>query len=1005
MEESEKHVEESAQELQKLNNYIKLLIESNDDLYLLLDREMRVVYCCNNIIRLLALKDSSEIIGKTINKILEAHPDKNYAKRSLLRFLRVKSGENLIVDDDVINWPSMGERSYHLILKRMQDSAGQFEGIVLTMHDDTALRLEEAERRINDILFSTQIPCMVWDEAGTVIAYNSEAARIFGYSDDLSNGSFHDFFLAIQPKYQSTGQETEVLKQAVIHEALHKGFSQTDVQLNKNDGTSIHFEISMARISWLSAYRLVVYYHDLTSIKAAESEAREAEERMRLMLDSTPLICVLRDDKDNIIDCNKEALRVFGVTEKADFIKNFYNHYPKFQPDGSKSYEMVEEMHQKLKDKDTVTFERTLQTINGELLPVESKLVRVKWKNSFRYMSYSRDLREVKANEKRIQESLERERKLELQKEAAQAASEAKSQFLAHVSHEIRTPMNAILGMSELLLSSNLNEQQHRYAEDVKLSAMGLLNIINDILDLSKIETGKFTLVPVHYDFSLLIENINSMAKFLTKKKDISFELVVYGEIPRCLYGDDIRLRQVLINLLSNAIKFTDEGYVRLSVEITDTRAKFSVSDTGIGIRMEEIPALFDAFTQTDLQRNRKKQGTGLGLSISKSLVEMMDGILTVESVYGKGSIFRVIFPIVLGDESLISYAGGSEYSICAPNAKILVVDDNTINLNVACGLLQLCKISADTASSGAQAIVMVRRNQYDMVFMDHMMPEMDGVDATRVIREMGIDVPIVALTANVVEGSKEMYLAAGMNDLLMKPINKEMLYKTLSNWIPAEKIEKAPGNTVVSEEAKTDELNEFWQKIGKMEMLSVKTGLERVSGQRDVYERSLELTIKEIEKCKKNSNKFLAAGDMHNFSIEVHGMKGSLANIGAMELSAIAKELEAASDRADSAFCLSNTPPFLQELDNLKSGLEEAFELQNLNKGPLEIPKELPPILARMTTAFEETDYLAINEEINSLDALKPEGALKTEIERIKDAILVMDYEGALGVMQGLLK
>jgi len=503
----------------------------------------------------------------------------------------------------------------------------------------------------------------------------------------------------------------------------------------------------------------------------------------------------------------------------------------------------------------------------------------------------------------------------------------------------------------------------------------------------------------------------------LADKKNLVFELVMQGEIPKCLFGDDVRLRQVLLNMLSNAIKYTDKGSVRFSVNITDNNIKFSITDTGIGIKEEDISKLFEAFSQADMQKNRKREGAGLGLAITKSLIEMMGGQITVDSVYGQGSIFRAIIPKILGEETLISSARGNESVIYAPDAKILVVDDNKIDLNVAVGLLQLFKITAETAASGEQAIEMTGKKQYDIIFMDHMMPGMDGVETTRKIREMGINTPIIALTANAIEGSKEKFLAAGMNDLLTKPIKRELLIKALVDWIPAEKLLEPPVETDSSDksgdksEDKSADENEaapdgeFWERIEQIKDLSVQTGLDRISGQKDVYKKSLQLMTKEIEKCDKNLNKFLAAGDMRNFCVEVHGVKGSLANIGALDLASQARELETASGNEDADFCAVNLHSFLKDLNSLNSNITEALEKDNQNRGPVVIPPELPAILEKMTNAFDEMDFWAIDEAIENVDALNPSGALKDETDKIKDAVLVMDYDGALDVIRSLLK
>jgi signal transduction histidine kinase/DNA-binding response OmpR family regulator len=731
------------------------------------------------------------------------------------------------------------------------------------------------------------------------------------------------------------------------------------------------------------------------------------------MLDSNPLICILRDDQNNIIDCNQEAMNIFGMSDKTEFCKNFFDYAPEFQHDGLKTTDKINEIMKIVDEQGSTIFERIFQSpATKELIPVECKIVRIPWKNTYYYLSYSLDLRETKAKEREMLEITEREHQAMLEREAAQAASEAKSQFLANMSHEIRTPMNAILGMSELLSVESLTEQQLKYVNDIKVSTVSLLEIINGILDISKIQAGKLTLIPVHYDFNSLIGSITSIVNFIISNTSLNFEIIMIGEIPKTLYGDDIRLRQVILNLLTNSIKFTKDGHVHLTVTVTDTTINFTISDTGIGIKEEDISKLFNIFEQVDKEHNRYEKGVGLGLPIVKSLIEMMDGQITVESKYGHGSSFHVSIPKILGDEALIHRINDAEDLIYTPDTKILVVDDNTINLKVACGLLHLYNITADSATSGQQAIDLINQKQFDLVFMDHKMPEMDGVEATKKIREMGITIPIIALTANAVTGVKETLLESGMSDVLTKPIIRSELNYILKKWLPSEKrisSQNKESHAVANDDAKNDDAKieknkKFWMKIKQIEGLTVSTGLEHVANQWDIYEDSLKLTIKEIEKSITNLNKFLDADDMKNFSIEVHGMKGSLANIGVLALSAKARELEIAADQGDAAFCSSNLPIFLEELDDLKFKLDEAFAEIKQNQGPIEIPPELPLIFEKLKNAFDEMDFVAVDNEMEKMGALEINEALKEKIEQIKDAVLVTDYEKAMDVIQTLL-
>ena len=300
--------------------------------------------------------------------------------------------------------------------------------------------------------------------------------------------------------------------------------------------------------------------------------------------------------------------------------------------------------------------------------------------------------------------------------------------------------MNAIIGMAELLEHERLNDRQSGYVNDMIVSAKSLLGIINDILDFSKIESGKLELSPIDYDFRVFIDNINSMFVYVTQNKGLEFKLEYGDNLPEYLYGDDIRLRQVLTNICGNAVKFTEKGYIKLTVTKNDEKLIFKIEDTGIGIQKQDLPKLFNAFEQADKAKNRSVVGTGLGLSISKAFVEMMNGGITVESEYGRGTAFTVTIPIVTGAAESIrkNEVENLEQALSAPDAGILITDDNEFNLKVASGLLGLMDIEAKTADSGRKAIELIRQNDYDIVFMDHMMPEMDGIKTVSEIRKMG---------------------------------------------------------------------------------------------------------------------------------------------------------------------------------------------------------------------------------------------------------------------------
>lgn len=392
----------------------------------------------------------------------------------------------------------------------------------------------------------------------------------------------------------------------------------------------------------------------------------------------------------------------------------------------------------------------------------------------------------------------------------AKDATKSKSAFLSSMSHEIRTPINAVLGMNELILQKTEDEKIIEYANDIESSGKILLGLINDILDFSKIESGKMDLVEVEYHVSSMINDLINLIQPKADEKELEFLVEVSSDIPNVLMGDDLRVKQVITNLLSNAVKYTQEGQVRLKVSSRQIDGDalqliFDVEDTGIGMKQEDLENLFDSFSRFDSVKNRTIQGTGLGMAIVKQIVDLYEGDIQVESVYGEGTKYHVIIPqkIVdctpMGDfqenykKSRPKNHHRTKYLL--PSARILVVDDNAMNLKVAQGLLSVTKAKVSVAMSGRECINMLEKEVYDLVLLDHMMPQMDGVETLKEIkeRELAKDTPILALTANAISGAKEMYLSYGFDDYLTKPISGEMLQRALVKWLPSRVLEEVP--------------------------------------------------------------------------------------------------------------------------------------------------------------------------------------------------------------------
>ncbi len=541
----------------------------------------------------------------------------------------------------------------------------------------------------------------------------------------------------------------------------------------------------------------------------------------------------------------------------------------------------------------------------------------------------------------------------------AEKASIAKSEFLANMSHEIRTPMNAIIGLNDLIMEECSDTGIYAHAKDVQSAAKSLLAIINDILDLSKVEAGKMELVYAEYYIKELAEEIIAMMDMAASQRGLILKYECDKSIPCRYCGDDGRIKQILINIINNAIKFTQTGYVRVSVAGKPGKNQeeellvFRVEDTGCGIRKEDLGKIFEDFRQVDSKRNRSAEGTGLGLAIVKHLAELMDGTIEVESIYGEGTTVTITIPQRIVDARPISEMPKLEQAepkptdhFTAPGVKVLIVDDNAINRKVARGFLKKYAFDLTEAESGPEAIELVRAARYDIIFMDHMMPGMDGIEAAEIIRrdcgENGIAPAMVALTANVMQGMREHFLECGFQDFIAKPLDRTELNQLLLRWVPKEYRQTG------EQEAEVKLLDESAFPIDGIDMHAA---MQYYSGDEEGFADLLELYCMD-GKHKTGLLRELAQSDLSRYQIEVHGLKSASANIGAMEVSAMAREQEYAAAEGNEACIAEKFPVLLAEYETLLANIEQFLARRRNKNGVTKKLPGLPPEELREQTA-----------------------------------------------------
>lgn len=850
----------------------------------------------------------------------------------------------------------------------------------------------------------------------------------------------------------------------------------------------------------------------------AQTALREMEDRTQSILNAMPLCCNLwNSDLENTI-CNDEAVRLFDLSSQEEYLERFHELSPEFQPCGKLSRELSAEYISLTFEEGYCRFEWMHQKPDGTPIPAEITLVRIKRRDGFIVAGYTRDLRE----EREMLDALQsKEDDLRTARDEALLSSKAKSNFLANMSHEIRTPMNAISGLAEIIARETHDAKTVQHAKGIKTACGNLINLINDILDISKIESGKLEIYNAPYELASLLNDVITISRMRLGSKPLMFITDIDSRLPSKLIGDELRIKQILINMLSNAIKFTHEGYIALRVsgacENNQFILTFSIKDSGSGIKKSDLHRLFAEFERVNTTKNRNIEGTGLGLAISKQLCEMMNGQISVDSKFGIGSEFTAIIPQEITEyerlaqvtapknvllyeprelyrhsifESLINLdctcvpcsnqselydninAGSYDYvltaflhvakvqslirknnmnvpiaafadygedlhdtdvdyilfpvncmllanilngrhvdgdfsgraseygNFIAPEARVLVVDDNPVNLQVARGLMEPYQFHIDTAENGIQAVNMVKENRYDIVFMDHMMPEMDGIDATIAIRKLKKqyyqDLPIIALTANALVGTREMFIREGMNDFIAKPIEVNKLAHVILKYLPKIK--------VITENKKNVTVSEKEALAFDIKGVDTERGIKAIGGSPKNYFQIISLYYEDgVKKCSSLVG-HIKKNNISAFRTEIHSLKSTSATIGAQEVYTLAAKLEDAAQRNDVDFINSNLDEFLTCLKNIleaiRPNLKNSAYVDSSASNDDNPAGDLACLKENITALYTAAEYANIGQIetiFATLHKFKWSKSIMDELVNIEKCLAVFDYDGVL--------
>ena len=949
-----------------------------------------------------------EAIGQPIG-LLMPEPYRSRHQSYIERYLRV--GESRVLNQEREAIAQRKNGSLFPIALMISEfwvgPARMFTGIVRDISERK--QAEEQLKKLSRAVEQSESTILITDLAGTIEFVNPAFSKKTGYSQEEAIGA--------NPRILKSGVHPPEFYQQ-LWETISGGEVWQGEFINRKKNGELYWEsaiISPVKDRHNRITHYLAIKDDITEHKLAQETLAKERNLLRTLINHLPDYIYIKDTQSRFILANEASVRSLNCSCLEDLLgKTDFDFFP---------HNLAERFYA---DEQTIfqsgtplinQEEQTIRLSTGE--PIWFLTTKVAFRDSrgkiAGIVGLSRDITIQKQEAEELKQA----------KDQADAANRAKSEFLARMSHEIRTPMNAIIGLTHLALQTELSSKQQDYLTKIHVSAHSLLGIIDDILDFSKIEAGKLSLETVSFYLDEVLGDVANVLGIKAEEKGLDMQFSVAEDVPAVLVGDPLRLKQVLMNLTSNALKFTEKGSISMNVELVSKQAaklilRFAIRDTGIGISPQQRQELFQPFTQADGSITRRYGGTGLGLSISKGLVEMMGGAMSVESQPGRGSLFSftAVFKYPAEQQALVGVASepaAQETRDMFTGLRVLVVEDNEINQQVAKELLETRGVTVTIANTGQEAVQWVRDVEFDLILMDIEMPDMDGYEATQRIRELAAalpanslqHLPIIAMTAHALAGDRKKSLDAGMNDHVIKPIDPEHLYAILQKWVaPARR-----ARSLLRPFQPRPLSAQHFGKFPRLPGLDPASGLARVGGNQDVYRALLDKFQAAYTDKGKEIQALVAQGDLEKAFQVVHGLKGVAGNLGAHEVFRVALQLETAITRDVRENCIRFAADLGQAMATLLSSIARLKQTMQLAATTEHLPVKSPdqPECFQMTQWLNELAHFLREDDTQALRYFASfRGQIncpnaRDDLRQLETAIGRYDFEQALNVLQHL--